>query len=1040
MKKLTIFLAFLLFAGFQVAAQMQISGTVTGEDGLSIPGVSVWVKDNQTIGTTTDLDGKYSLSVPSDAQVLVFSFVGMKTIEEPINGRSVINITMVSDVLEMEQVVVTALGISREKKALGYAVQDVQGEEITKARETNVINSLQGRISGAQITSSSGAVGASTRIVLRGAKSLGGDNQPLFVVDGIPIDNSNFGNTGTDGVNRGSGAGDINPEDIESISVLKGPNAAALYGSRASNGVILITTKKGKAGEGFGVSFTNTTTFSNPLKLPDYQNSYGQGTQGNFEFVDGAGGGVNDGTDESWGPQLDVGLMIPQFDSPVDPVTGVREATPWISHPDNVKNFYETGMHITNNLAVTGGNDKSNFRVSYTNSQQTGMVPNTDETKNIIALSGSSNPHERLKISAGANYVGQKSDNQPGYGYDAQNVVQQFNWFGRQVDISKLEDYTNEDGSKYNWNYNYHNNPYFTLYENVSKSHRDRIYGNARLDFEFTDYLKAFVRTGGDYYTSFASRQMAHGDIDNPNGYYSESMTERKEINTDFLLMFNKGIESLDLNININAGASRMDKTIQQTVGTAPELAVPGVYNVANSLVAQQTSNFHSKKRINSVFISGQFAWRNALFLDFTGRNDWSSTLPEDNNSYFYPSVTLSGLVTDLLDIKSDVLSFAKLRAGWAQVGSDTDPYQLVPYLDFGDGWNASTKLLNQFVPNTLPNAELKPQFITSIEVGADLRFFLDRIRLDATYYDITAKDQILAIPISSSSGYTTQMTNAGELRNKGIELLLGLTPVKSKDFEWDITLNWSKNTNEVVELAEGIEQYEIGSYWSMKVMAIPGEKYGSLYGYDFDRDPNGNIIYYDGLPHQGDLKILGNYTPDWNGGMNNSITYKGINLSFLIDMQKGGDIYSMTTTWGRYAGVLEETVIGREDGIVGNGVKPVYDTEGNVTGYAPNDVVVDAENFNKNAYSNDIGYSSVFDATYVKLREVKLSYTITKLGKLPFKSIDIALVGRNLALLYSTVPHIDPETSFSNTNVQGLEFGQLPSARSYGFSLNFKL
>ena len=1013
-------------------AQRTVTGTVTGaDDGTPVPGVNVIVKGTAA-GTVTDIDGMYQISVPADGGILVFSFIGLATEEVVVGNQSIINMVMTADIKQLAEVVVTAFGVTREEKSIGYALQAVDGSDISQAREPNLVNALQGKIAGAQITSTSGAVGASSRIVLRGAASLGGNNQPLFVVDGVPVSNGNFGGTANEGVNRGNGAADINPEDIENISVLKGPNAAALYGSRASNGVILITTKSGKGKKGLGISVSNTTTFENPLKLPDYQNKYGQGSGGAFEFVDGAGGGINDGVDESWGPRLDAGLNITQFDSPVD-ANGVRQPTPWISRPDNVKDFFETGVTSTTNVSIIGGDEKSNFRASYTYLNQKGMVPNTDQIRNAINLAGGIKPNKLLNLTANLNYTNVNSDNLPGYGYDGQNVMQQFVWFGRQVDILGLKNYENSDGSKYNWNYNYHNNPYFTLNENLNTMNRDRLFGNVKLEFTLTDYLKLHFRSGGDYYSNNNTGRAAVGDIDNPAGFYDESSTTFKEMNTDFLIMFNKKFgEKWD--VNLNAGGNLMHQTYNDLYARAGELAVPGVYNVANSKIPIVATNRFEEKEIQSLYFSGSIGWNGSLFLDFTGRNDWSSTLPAGNNSYFYPSVTGTAIISDLIDMQSDVLSFIKLRGGWAKVGSDTDPYRLNPTLSFGDGWNASTKLLNLFVPNTLPNAALNPEFTTSVELGGNLRFFKDRINLDVTYYDAISTDQIINIPISASSGFTSKSINAGEIRNKGWEVILGANILDMPNgLKWDVTVNWAKNNNEVISLADGIEQYELGTYWSLKVVNIPGQPYGSLFGYDVQRAPDGQIIHENGVPKQGDLKVLGTYMPDWTGGINNQFRYKNADLSFLIDTRQGGSMYSMTTTWGRYAGILEETLIGREGGIVGTGVKQT--SEGT---FVPNDVVVTAEEYNKAAFVNSVASTSVFDASFVKLREVRVGYTFTKIGTI--RDLNVSVVGRNLALLASEVPHVDPESAFSNSNVQGLEFGQLPSARSLGFSvrLNF--
>ncbi|MBK7028832.1 MAG: SusC/RagA family TonB-linked outer membrane protein [Bacteroidales bacterium] len=1042
MRKLSILLALLLFTGMQVLAQRTITGKVTSaDDGNGIPGVTVLIKGT-TSGTLTDIDGKYQLTVPKDATTLVFTFIGLKTTELAIGASNVIDVVLQSEAQIVEGVIVTALGISREKKSLGYSVQDVKGDEISKAKETNIINSLSGKVSGVQITNASGAVGSSSRIVIRGASSLKTNSQPLFIVDGIPLSNSEFSGDGTDGVNRGNGAADINPDDIESISVLKGPNAAALYGSLAANGVVLITTKAGslssnmRKAKGLGVELSNSTTFETPLRLPNYQNGYGQGSAGQFEYVDGANGGVNDGVDESWGPKLDAGLLIPQYDSPV--VDGVRQPTPWISHPDNIKDFLETGTTSTTNVAVSGGSKDASFRLSYTNMNQKGMLPNTDYKKNTLAIGASANPTEKLNISGSANYVMANSENLPGYGYDAQNVMQQFIWAARQVNYTDLKNYYNEDGSKYNWNYNYHNNPYFTLNENTNKLDRDRIYGNAKVQYQFTDHLSAFVRTGVDGYNNLNTERAAFNDIDNPYGYYTESLSTFKQINNDFLIMFDSKLTQ-NLGFTLNAGGSSMNQFYHQTFGAADELAVADVYTLTNSRVALRTTSTDRQKRINSLYFSGQFSYNNYLFLDFTGRNDWSSTLPDGKNSYFYPSVTASGIITDMLSVKSKTLSFAKVRASWAKVGSDTDPYSLLPVLSFGDGWNSATKFLNQFVPNNLPNKDLSPQFTNSIELGAEFKFLMDRISLEVTYYDTKTTDQIINIPVSPASGYTSKTINAGEIRNKGVEISLGATPFKNPSgFSWNVNFNFAKNNNEVVSLAPGVEQYELGTYWDIKVMAIPGQPFGSLYGADFLRDDDGNIIHRAGVPVKGDLKILGNYQPDWVGGFFNEFNYKGITASVLIDIHMGGEIYSMTNAWGRYAGALDETLIGREGGIVGDGVKETTDANGNIV-YVPNDVVVTSEEYNHAAFSNSICAGSVFDGSYIKLRELRFGYTFKKIGNLPLNDLTISVVGRNLALLYSVVPHVDPETSFNLGNAQGLEFGQLPSAKSLGFNIGVK-
>ena len=1061
MGKFLPLLSLILLLGVQVSfGQRTISGRITSsEDNTSIPGATVLVKGT-TVGAITDSDGKYTLVVPKDKNVILVSFVGMKTQEITLGESNVLDVVLAPDVQMLEGVVVTALGIPMEKKALGYSVQDVSGDDLTKVRESNVINSLSGRIAGVQVTNSSGGVGTSSRIVLRGVNSLTGNNQPLFVIDGVPIDNTEF-TAGADptqgygGVNRGNAAMDINPNDIENISVLKGPNAAALYGSRASNGVILVTTKKGYSKmareKAIGIELSNTTTFEKPLRLPTFQNEYGQGSGGRFKYVDGAGGGINDGVDESWGPKLDDGLMITQFDSPMDE-NGERIATPWISRPDNIKDFFETGITTSTTLALYGGNEKANGRLSYTQMFQNGIVPNTDYGTKTLNVSVGTSLTDNLNISAVGSYINAKSDNQPGTGYDAENVMQQFMWHGRQVDFPGLEDYVYPiakvpsqnawypTGSKYNWNYNFHNNPYFTLYKNTHSLERNRLFGNAKIMYKFYKDLSAYVRTGIDYYNNFTQNRVGASDIDNVFGSYSENNYTFREMNTDFLIMYNHDFEGPKIGLQLNLGGNRMDQYTWNMFESADELAVPDVFNVANSQVPIRATQRNTQKRINSIYFSGQVAWKRAIFLDFTGRNDWSSTLPKDSWSYFYPSVSLSGVITDLYDNKSQIFTYGKLRISWARVGSDTDPYSLYPTVAFGDGWSGSTKLLNQFVPNELPNANLKPMFTSSLELGGDFRFFKNYLSLDLTYYNSRTTDQILVAPVSGSTGYNTMRINAGEITNKGIEAQLGITVLKAESFKkpaLDFDLNFAKNYNEVVSLANGVENYVIGTYWDLKVIAQPGRPYGDLYGYDYLRDPDGNIINRDGLPVQGDLKVLGNFQPDWVGGFGGSFSWYNVSLNFLFDFHMGGELYSMTTTWGRYAGLLDETLIGREGGITGIGVKEVTDAQGNVT-YVPNDVVVTAEAYNHAAYVNSIAGGSVFDASYIKLRELRVAYTF-KWNKV-IKELSVALIGRNLALLYSKVPHVDPETSFGSGNLQGLEFGQLPSTRSMGFNVAIKL
>ncbi|HNP18102.1 MAG TPA: SusC/RagA family TonB-linked outer membrane protein [Fulvivirga sp.] len=1043
-----LLLSFMLMFAFAFsdswAQERTVSGKVTSvEDGSTLPGVNVVLKGTTT-GTVTDIDGNFKLSVPSEGGSLVFSFIGLATEEVAIGARSVIDIQMSPDVKQLSEVVVTAFGQEREKKALGYSVQNLGGESLTKAKETNIVNSLTGQIAGVQVTNGSGSPGSSSRIVLRGASSLTGENQPLFVVDGIPINNQNLGNAGPfSGADSPNGAADINPDDVESVSVLKGANAAALYGSRAANGVILITTKSGKKTKGLGVSINSSVQFQKPFRLPDYQNSYGGGYDDKtYRWIDGSSG--SGGQDESWGPALDNGFHFQQWqDYRADGTFG--SPSPWVSHPDNVKDFFETGTIISNNVALSAGSDNTNFRLSVTNMKQDGMIYNTGLERNTIAVSAGAKLSDKLSAETSVNYIKSESDNLPGGGYDNNNPMQQFTWFQRQVDIGALKDYNNlplspdgtsAAGTPLDWNTNFNNNPYWILDNNTQGFDKNRMIGNIRLNYQFTDELSLMARTGIDFFTELQNIKRAKNSNDFPNGFYRELDRTYYEYNTDFLLTYDKDInETFGLAVSVGGNLRRENKS--RNILTASELEIPGTYTIANASVPIVATSFDSKKEVQSVYGTAQLRFLNAVFLDLTARNDWSSTLPEANNSYFYPSASLSTVITDLIDLQSDILTFAKVRASWAQVGSDTDPYQLLDVYSFRDKWNGN--IIEATKGNLLLNPDLKPEITTSIEIGADLKFLDNRVGLDFTYYDAKSEDLIVNIDVSGASGYTSLVGNVGEMTNKGFEVQLYATPIKTNDFQWDLRLNYAKNKSEVVSLG-GVDNLRLGGQWNVDVIATPGQPYPSLFGPDFQRDSDGNIIHKNGIPQKDPVsKVLGSVAPDWTGGIVNNISYKGISLGVVVDAKIGGDVYTMTNAWGRYSGVLKETLIGRENGIVGKGVMNIGTDD--APNYVPNNVVVSALDYNHNAFGNSIAAGSVFDASYIKLREITLGYTLPKslIANTPFQSVSVSFVGRNLALLYSNVPHIDPETAFSNDNAQGIEHAQLPSARNLGFNINLK-
>ena len=1032
---LTLFMALIVQISF--AQQKTVSGTVSDENGLPLIGTTVLVVGTSS-GTTTDFDGNYAIKAKT-GDVLSYSYVGYATQNKTVGAASTINLALQLD-NSLDEVVVTALGIKREEKALGYSIQSIKGEGMTEARESNISNALSGKIAGVQVTGTSGSVGSSSRIVLRGNSSITGNNEPLYVVDGVPIDNQSFGNAGSGGgVDLPNGAADINPDDIESITVLKGPNAAALYGLRAGNGVIVITTKKGTPGKKFSVSFNSNITFSNPLLLPSYQNSYGQGGDPSyFEWVDGASGGTGDGVDESWGAPLDVGLEYIQWNSQLNG----GKPLPWVSHPDNVKDFLDTGINTTNSISFTTGKT----RVSIGNSEEYGMVPNTELKKFNVGVNTSIDLGERMTADASVTFFNTDSDNLPISGYNNENPFQQFIWSARNVDFQELRDWRSfplaPDGTPLSWNHNFQNNPYWVLETNTNDLSKDRLIGNVKLNYNLTDWATLSGTIGADSYSQFETRRQAVGSNNAVNGSYTEIQRRYEEINSSILLSINKNLTE-DIGFGINFGGNSMSREYRSTYANLPALELPNLYTLTNLQSGSiaglreplQTSPSRDEK-INSFYFYGQLSYKNFLFVDFTGRNDWASVLPTNNNSFFYPSVSTSLVLSDAFDIKGDVISFLKIRGGWSKVGSTgaLSPYRI--RRTFG---LANTGFGNSgFLPNEQPNPNLKAETVTGIEFGVDAKLFNNKIRLAATYYDQDSKDLLLPVDVTAGTGSGSIWGNIGNMNNKGFELQLGATVIETDDLRFDVDLNWAKNDNQVISL-RGFESYTLGGQWGLTLQARPGQPYGVLVGRDFERSPSGQVVYEDGLPviNTEDQQILGDIAPDWTGGANFNLKYKNIEILALVDAKIGGDIHSMTYNWGRYAGTLEETLIGRETGVVGNGVM----SDGN-GGYVTNNVVTDAKSFNQAAYSNSIHSSAVFDASYVKLRQVSLGYNFSTklLEKVPFESLKISIVGRNLALLYKKVPHIDPETGFSSANSeQGQEFGQYPSARNIGLNVNLK-
>jgi TonB-linked SusC/RagA family outer membrane protein len=1057
----------LLFLTIQQAnAQaVKISGVVTAKsDGLPLPGVTIGIKGSTT-GTQTDTQGKFTINA-SAKDVLRITYIGFTPQEIPVTAdATTLQIVLQDAPNSLNEVVVTALNISKDKKSLGYAVQGLKSKDISEAKETNIINALSGKIAGLQVTGSQGDMGSS-RIVIRGETSVSGNNQPLFVVDGVIVDNSQF--QGANGSRDFQNAiADLNTEDIESISVLKGPNAAALYGSRAAAGVILIKTKTGKDAKGLGITINSNTSFATLKVFPDYQNQFGQGSNGKFSYVDGKGGGLNDGVDESWGPALD-GRLIPQFFSNGQPAE-------FVAHPNNVRDFFVKGVTLNNGVALAGSGEKFDYRLSYNNLHQTGVVPNSSQGRNSFLLNTTFRPNSKLTITTIANYIKDDANNLPGaYGKRATSTMLQFTWFGRQVDVNQLKNYRNPDGSTFNWNNSYYSNPYFIAYENTVGQHKNRIIGSVELNYKIIDGLSANFRTGTDYYTDKRKIKVAYGTNGTPFGSYEEDAYTVNETNTEGRLQYTKKL-SKDFSFDGFVGGNISTVLNEQNDQIAPKLAVAGLYTLSNSRDPLVSTNYYGKLKTYSYFASAQLGFRNYAFLNLTGRNDWSSTLPTANLSYFYPSVNGSLVLSEALDLKSNVLSYLKLRGGWSKVGKATTPYQLINTYAFAAPFNTITPQGTVANPqqtiNTIDlNPNLKPETTTSTEAGVEAGLFNNRIRLDIGVYNTNSIDQILPVQVSAATGFTTKLINGGSINNKGLEVQLGITPVKTTDFTWDININYSRNKSKVISLYDegNLQSYILGSNRTVDVLAAVGQPYGTLFGTSYTRDASGQIIIgANGTPVVNNTKkYLGKFTPDWLGSINNSFTYKNINVSFLVDARIGGSIYSNTNRTGTYTGVLASTLPGR--GTANGGLSYYYPANNtsaaavqvNVGASAPagetvyndgmvfkgvkadgsaNTTIVPAQSYYKGFTNVDEAF--VYSASYVKLREVKIGYTFPSqwVKGVGLQSATVSLVARNLWIIHKNVPNIDPETAFNTGNAQGLEDLTLPTVRNLGFNINLK-
>jgi TonB-linked SusC/RagA family outer membrane protein len=1032
-KVLKLLLVFCLFSFHNAKAQnTTVSGKITdAANGMSLPGASVIVKGVPNSGVSTDFDGNFTIKVPSNTATLVVSFIGYATKEVALNGDSTINISLSEDSQKLDEVVVTALGIKREKKSLTYSAQTVSVDELSTARSLNVANSLSGKVAGLNFSTTGSGVGSSSRITLRGNRSLTGNNQPLYVIDGVPMDNS-VSSPATDigGITSFDGISNINPEDIQSLTVLKGPSAAALYGSRASNGVIVITTKSGSTGGKARISVSSNFMASNAYNLLNQQNEYGQGN----------GGVYNSLSKSSWGPKME-GQSVAAWQLDHNPDYAGPATYAFTPQPNNSSDFFKSGYNWSKNLTASMGNEKTQGYFSYTNTDAKGIVVGNELDRHNVNLRLTSDLTDKLHLDAKTNYIYQKIDNAIGAGEGG--IGEALYTMPRSLPYNQYKDFEYiDDAGQIRYNYPDANtlstlgaNPFWLAKRNLRTDERSRIITFASLTYDFTKELSLMIRTGLDQYTnkSKVSRYAATAILNQDFGSYSESIGDNLEMNSDFLLSYKKELGDFKLNVNAGGNARNQKSTSLSSGGTLTRRNYFTLTNLQSTTVTPEFSH----KKVNSIYGSAQVGYKDYLFLDATARNDWSSTLPENNRSFFYPSVGLSGIVTDMFDVKSDVLSFLKVRGSYAQVGNDTDPYLLANQLGFY-GFNGGVVQASTLLNN--PN--LKPEISSSTEIGFNARLFKNRIGVDFTWFKTDTKDQIFTINLPESSGYSKQVINGGEIQNKGVELVLNAKILDGQDFSWDATANFATYKTKVLSLSEGQDELNLSTGYERLAQTIvkKGGDYGDLYIRGFKRTDDGEIIVNatSGLPEftSGFDVLAGNFNPDWTAGLQNEFKYKDFSLSFLIDFRMGGKTISYSQARMAGAGASDITLAGR-DGFVVNGVNDNGDGT-----YSPNTTSITAENYWSQVASRDPKSAEdfVFDATNIRLRELVLGYSMPSkmLKNSPFTGVDFSIVGRNLFFFTNKAKYFDPEQGVSVGNLQGIESYNIPTTRDFGFNVKF--
>jgi len=1041
---LTLLLAFVVQISF--AQEKTVTGTVVDGDGLPIPGVNVIVKGT-TSGTQTDFDGNFTIQASAD-QTLVFSYLGFKNQEVKVGSKTSFDISLEPSAEELDAVVVTALGIERSERSLGYGVSTVKSEDLNEVRATDALESLKGKTSGVLITNQSGNVGGSQRIVIRGLSSLQGNQQPLFVIDGVPISNANFatGSRITGGFDFGNRAQDINPDDIESVTVLKGASAAALYGSRAANGVIEITTKKGKKGRKASFQVNQTTRFDDPLRLPDFQNQYVFGDEGEVILPEGqsiADGGFGF---EGWGPNInDVGdQTYIDYDG---------SEVPYRIFDDNLERFYETAVVNVTSFSASGASEsgKDDYRLSLSYQDQSGNAPASSLNRTNLSFNAGSELSEKLKSRVTLNYVRTNIRGSVAQGANDPNVLANLvNGLPRTANIDLFRDFEDELGNQINSIGTNVNNPYWIAIKNRNSNTVQRFFGNAQLEYAPFENFSVLGRAGYDTFTDTRFTRNAIGTLGRADGSYTDDLFNVRQLTLDLIANYTIDLTE-DINLNVNVGTQWNERVLERFGNTGQTLTVPGLYDPGNADNNIPIKGF-SKQRIHGVFGDITLSYKNWAFLNVTGRNDWSSTLPVQNRSFFYPSVSGSVVWTDAFEIDSDWLTYGKVRGSWANVGVDTDPY-LLDYQFFPDtgffgqfGTGGTFPFNGNLAFNsagTLPDANLKPENQGNFEVGLEFGLFNNRLTLDATYYNNVTTDQIVALPTPQTSGFGAFRTNIGEISNEGFELELTSTIVQTKDFSWSINGNFT--TNEfVVDDLDGLPALNLDTGFNgIAVRAVEGGNL-ELFGPGFQRalDADGNeidnqiLVNENGLRQVGESRGFGDIFPDYIVGLTSIFRYKGFTLRGTFDYREGGKVFSNTVGLLRRAGLAEETAV--------NGRANIVDSQAFMMNEAgdlvPNTIEASPQEYWRAFSSASVVEGNIFDGTFIKLREVSLTYDFPReiLEKTFIQGLQLGLQGRNLAIFNTDIPHVDPEASLggAGSNLQGIERGAIPVPRSLGFNV----